>query len=759
MEVSSNYNANLFELKRHDPLKVKTYSPEITPRPKEDAIFYQVLGRVANSLTSTTKMPVISERGQIKILESTLPESELNPEIEIENVGKFEIKLKLVEEQEITIYKLAEYTKLINQIVDVAVTKLSTNYFKYVEKSPFIFERGEGYFDETLRNEIGIEDGTQFYRGIRMVQGIPYLIINRSIELRSLKHLLNELKILGEHWSKIKNMDDFNFYDPPKQFVQYVNWMMRGKTGTIRKYPGPSILINEITWDVRANDNVIGNQISIVELQKTKRGIKIKDENQPLVKWTYVNKEGKRESQYHVPELLVVGHTFQDLSRRISKTKTSQVFDIMHPNCTDQQRKIYDFVRKLDGILRSKFTTIYPSKLEFDITLKNIDENITLPKKISLKLGEKFIAVEPPYGKNFYKKYSATMKYDQPIVRDVKTLAIVSEPKESEFIKNLEKEFEKRNGTKLIVDEKSELDLDKDAQSYDLIITIADDTEYIENCKRVIVNQNGKCHQNMNKINVKKESIPQLAMNITLKLGGYPWILDDKMDLQVLSILSYTNPFDSTRFYLFNIMTSAGTLIYQSKPFHEEEVLDFLRTIREKVKDIEKLLVLITFNHEQIEEYISKELSTVVNEYLLLMIRKKDHLRIFKTFKTPSTGRRRRRTDKTTYPLEAYEESPQGLVLKTGDREFYLVTTASMNIGTYSRGCPLPIKVNVLDSKGLFDINDVIGFLLSLCMVAGTSGHVTRQPAPIYYLGLLGTYLNKYGTPTNDSTYETLFYV
>lgn len=757
MEVD-DFNANLFQLTTHEPLKVKTYLPKITPETRNDANFFQILGRVANLLTKELKIPVISDQGKIKVLESEISTNSLKHKIELEEIGEFTITLELIQDEEISISKVSEYTKLVNQIVDVALTKLSGDFFKYVEKSPFVIERGEGFFDEQLRNDIGIEDGTQFYRGIRIIHGQPYLIVNRSIELRSLKNLLNELKILGIRWARTKGLEDFDFYDPPKQFIQYINWMFRGKTAGVTKYPTPVIMINEITWETRAEDKII-NDLSLMDIQKRKRGIVIKDSKQPLVKWTYFAPGGIKQIQYQLPELLVVGHTFQDISRRIPKSKTSQVFDILHPNCSDQQRKTYDFVLKLDAILRDKFTSIYPSKLEIDKNPKSINEHVTMINEIKLKLDSKSITTTPPYGINFYKKYSATMKFNQPITREVKTLAIVDNPEATEFITNISVEFEKRNGGKLIVETKEELDVEADAQEYDLIFTISDDADFIKNCKEIIINKYGKCHQNINKESIKPHAIQQIVMNITLKLGGYPWVLENGINYQVLSILSYRNPFDSSKFYLYNIMNSDGTLIYQSTQFAEGDVLNFLRNIREKISSYKKLLVLITFNHEKIEEYIKNELANETDEYLLLLVLKKDHLRTFRTFKTASEGRRRRRTEGTSYPLEAREESPQGLTLKASDREYYLVTTASMTIGTYSRGCPMPIKIEIMSNKGVFDIGEVTKYLVSLCTVAGTSGHVTRQPAPLYYLSRLATYLNQYGEPESDQTRKALFYV
>jgi len=753
-----SFNANFFELKRYEPLQVFTYSVSITPTPKKSAQFYQILGLLAKKITAKMGAVVVSDQGKINILELEIPNKDLvNQEINIENLGGFSINLKLESKNEVTVEQTEQYSKLVNQIIDVAMTKLSYDYYKYSERAPFVFESKTGFFDETLKKESGIEDGTRFYRGLRIVNGKPYVLINREIELRSWKDLLNELKILGEQWAhKHDKVDSFDFYNPPEQFIKYANWLLRGKTAYVKKYPAPAIVINQILWEKKANDKIINDEISLVEYQKQSRGIKIIDENQPIIKYTFFKDDGTKEEQFQVPELLIVGHTFDDLSFRISKSKIAQVFDIVHPNCNDQQRKIFDFIRKANVILNDKFSSIYPKKLQFDLMPKPINDDVILPSKIVLKLQNKDVEVEPPYGINFYKKYSNSLKFAVPIPKQVKILAVVDESMK-EFVQMVVQELEKRNGINASVDFDSNLDLQKTI-SYDLTLTVSDDDEFVKEAKNVIINQNGKAHQNINKKNVKAESIQQLAMNITLKLGGNPWLLETKMGLTVLSIKSYTNPFDKTRFYVYNIMSENGTLIFQSKPFARDDVLLFLRSIQEKIKNISKLLVLITFDDQQIEEYITKEISSEIESYLVLLIKKDDHVRLFSTYQTTATGVRRRR-ETTSYPIEAYEQNPQGLIMKASDREYYLSTTISTRIGTYHRGCPLPIKIRVVENKGFFKIDEIIQYLLSLCMEAGTSGHVTRLPAPLYYLGLMSYYINEYGLPSKDSTFENFFYV
>ena len=140
----------------------------------------------------------------------------------------------------------------------------------------------------------------------------------------------------------------------------------------MKRYSASSIVINEITWDVRAKDKVLEGNISPCEYHKEAQGILVKDKNQPLVKWTLTTKDGIVKEQFHIPEFLVVGHNFKDIRMRVSSSQVSQVFDILHPHCGDQQRKIFDLVRKIDSVLRNKFKTIYPTKIKFAVFPKNV---------------------------------------------------------------------------------------------------------------------------------------------------------------------------------------------------------------------------------------------------------------------------------------------------------------------------------------------------------------------------------------------------
>ncbi len=359
------YNANLFELSKYEPFTINNYKAIFEPLPAKPAHFYQVIGRIARSLTDQCGTAVISDEGKIKVLESSLPTDKLVHEVALENVGNFNVSLTFNSSETLSFQtEPFLYGRMVSKIVDIALCNLSKDYYKYSEVSPYIIERGEGYFDKSLRERIGVEDGRRFYRGVQVAFGKPYLLLNREIELRSWKNLLNELKILGQWWQQSKKKtNQFDFYNPPKEFIAFINWSFRNRTANVTRYPSAPIVIKEITWDSRANSKVLDNGMSPSEYHKIAQGITLQDDNQPLIKWKIVDHMGVFREQYHVPELLVVGHNFKDIRMRILQSQVSQVFDILHPHCGDQQRKIYDSVRKIDYILRNNFKSLYGSKL------------------------------------------------------------------------------------------------------------------------------------------------------------------------------------------------------------------------------------------------------------------------------------------------------------------------------------------------------------------------------------------------------------
>ncbi len=757
--MSSNYNANLFALKTYQSFKVNVYSAKLEPFPAKSGHFYQVLGRLARRLTESIGTAVISHEGKIKVLESTLSANDIVSEIELENINKFKVTLLLESTQLVDFANDPQsYGGLVNRIVDLALCYLSKDYYKYGERSPYIIEHGEGYFDKALRQRIGVEDGRRFYRGFQTFFGKPYLLVNREIELRSWQNLLNELKILALWWQTKRKGEEFDFYNPPKEFISFVNWTFRNRTANVKAYPAPSIVIKEITWDARADSKVLEGNISPLEYHKSAQGIPIKDAKQPLVKWTMVDQNGMTKELFHIPEFLIVGHTFRDLKMRLLPSQISQIFDILHPHCGEQQRKIYEIMRKVDSILRNNFAVLYPSKFEFLMFPENINKEIETASPVTIKFGNKEIDITPPYGINFYRKYTARETFVQPL-NGVKKLLIFCDDSQKQFVESLKQEIELRNGCTLECDYRqlSEVSIINPLNA-DLAITITNDGELIKSTKRRLVGEYGVPHQNVTPEKANIESIPQIAMQVTLKMGGYPWFISNTEQTKIVTVYAYRNPFNGMRCFLFNIFESYGQMLFQSKPYDTENFQLLLKDLESKLENEDKILLMMSFWDNLIEGQIAESLKKVKN-YVFVKILQNNELQLFSTFKPSVNTAPRRRTNIVTYACEAYENAPQGVILNAGNGEYFILTTGSTKIGTYYRGCPTPIRVKVIQTNGYFEINKIIHTILALSFAAGISGHGTRLPAPLYYLKVYAKYINDYGLPSADIIFQRIFYV
>jgi len=137
-------------------------------------------------------------------------------------------------------------------------------------------------------------------------------------------------------------------------------------------------------------------------------------------------------------------------------------------------------------------------------------------------------------------------------------------------------------------------------------------------------------------------------------------------------------------------------------------------------------------------------------EFICARIRN-DELRVFKTYR-PRRRRRERRRGRggPAYPIEAYEDAPQGIILKRDEMEYFLIPAASRKIGTYFRGCPTTMNLRFLHVQGDFDTDELARCILSLCMMGRASGHPTSFPSPLYYLRKYTGYIREYGPPKRD---------
>jgi hypothetical protein len=575
------------------------------------------------------------------------------------------------------------------------------------------------------------------------------------------------MKCLLRRFAKIrqKPADSFNFYDPPESFITYVNGIFRSKSANVVAYPGPSVKnIQAITWEYRGGDVTPGQSVSSCDYLAKFYGIKGLDKNQPLIKYILETSQGPT-TQYHVPEVLSVRHDFEDLRKIIPPWQRKKVWDFINPNCKIQMREIFEVMRQIDTNLRLNMSQIYPSKIEISTTPINITDNVIGPEKIDISFSKKAVSLDSPYDERFYLQFGKSLRFVNPVSGDVKALLYLEKrtPEISEFIIELQKEFKRRNRNELIV-ECDDLNFEeKNYKDYDLVITVSDSHELYKQCKTIVQNEDGILHQNVRPENAKADSLVPLVMQLSMMLGGDPWLLT-KFDrnLLLVGIYFYRSPFTGSERYFYNMLNGSGKLLFQSPPYSLDHLDALLDEITRSLRERQKVLLFLSFIQLDFQEKLTQRLNTIENlEYMILLIKNWDHLRIFKTWMPVSIERRRRRIPRRTTrsPFESYENAPQGVILKAGGNKYYVVTSRSVKHETGFRGCPLPISVEILSHRGNFNINEVLSHVLSLSMMGRTSGHTTRLPSTLNYLHKYAYYIEKFGHPKNERIQQSLYYL
>src|SRR5439155_15336186 len=161
------------------------------------------------------------------------------------------------------------------------------------------------------------------------------------------------------------------------------------------------------------------------------------------------------------------------------------------------------------------------------------------------------------------------------------------------------------------------------------------------------------------------------------------------------------NPFDDARFYIYNVMSSEGEVIFQSKPFSIGEHQNLIDEIKSRVSQVRRLLVLVSYDDQSLLVNLSTELPAANREVMIVTVFKGEDMRIFSTYRPIVTGAaRRRRSGTASYPIEAYEYVPQGVILRTSAKDYHIVPTSSTKLATYYRGCPTTVRLRIHENTG-----------------------------------------------------------
>jgi len=760
------YHANLFPLIRHEPLPVYFYEARIDPQPTNRPQLYQLLGIISKQIMYREKQPVVPSGQQIMALGTSI--SKLTGYVaQIPEVGKFNVDIKNVSKSNVSLNQFDQYKLLVNRLADIALTVLSTEYYKFHPDAPYIL-RDEPYFDADLIERIGIIDSKKYYRGLHMFNGQPVFALNRETQLRSNRNLLNEMKSLKKHYESMKKLE-LDFYNPPRDFVDYINSLIRGKVAEVLRYPGPRVReVKEVTWVYRAKDVTPGSTKSHTDYLHDTYGIGDLDPDQPLVVYE-VEFEGKKRVQYHVPEVLSVGHTFHDLERLLPYWQRTQVWGIIHPDCKNQLQKIYDVLFKIDETLRAHLPEIYPKFVEISTKVLDIEALVSQPVELKLQFGNCEMPLKSPYDIEFYRRYAdKKVRFARPI-GSVKALVCVKKKSTriTAFLNALAKEFRLRNNSELTFDY-GVLDLEQtDYSGYQVVITIGGDVDEQEEIyrkyKERIQNELGIVHQHVTEEHADEDSVMQLVMELSLKLGGDPWLLPEHPAIPcVVGIHGYLNPFSAKQAIFALAQDGKGTLIKQFDPIEPNNFDELVRAVVKLNEDKTRVLYMHSFDRFGVMERLKNILKRVDEiEYCIVEIDDQDYLRFFETWlprKAPRFGKAVAEIIKS--PVEAYEKAPQGAALKSGEDTFFLLTGKTIEKDSVKRGCPLPIKLIVKEKRGdNWTASEIANYVFALCMMGRASGHMTRLPAPLYYLQSYAYYYNNFGVPKDENIKQRIFYI
>jgi len=760
--VMDTYHCNLFKITRNNSIRIHTYTAKVDPFPRKRPLFYKIMGTIAKDLTNSTKNMVISDMGRIKVYLKKLDKSNCKHEIQIKNMGTFTVELQFEETRNSSTDYLEEYSKFVNRLFDLYLLHYNTEFRKFYPHAPKILKY-EPTFDKGLIENTGIWDVKEYYRGIRKINDDLFLILDRNTILTSHKNLLVELKTALKRFERYKGKE-FDFNNPPPDFISYINSLYIGKPAYVKGYPGPRVnRINQISWKYRCKDITPGNTDPICSYFATHYGIKGLDPDQPLIKYEIVTREGKIQEQYHVPELLTVNHNFRDLRMIVSSWQRAQVWDYIQPNCKNQLREIYTLMKSVDEGLKRELPEIYGGIIKINPEPEQINKYIIDIPSININFKEREIVLEPIYSDNFYKKFSASTKYYEPVPKNIDVLLHVdkSDVNVDIFIEGLKKEFRGRNERELNISVNNIDFNDLNYLSYNVVITVSDDNALYNKCKKEIQNKHGIMHQNIRPENIEKLIFVPLTLQLTLALNGNPWVMKVDDDCIYIGMYSYKSHKEDRTSLYYNIFDEKGSFVKQSDPFESNNSQQYLEKIMEDVEQYDSLCFISYYDRLNILSQLHNivDNNEKINKYIILHVKERNNLRFFKTWRPQRSTPRRRRSNIPSYPFESYEQAPQGVITKFGENQYNLITSRSVERKDETfRGCPSPISIEVVHNQDMSEPN-IIKNMMNLCFMTKTSGHMTRLPAPLEYLRTYAGYIEKHGLPSKDSIKNRLYYL
>jgi hypothetical protein len=274
----------------------------------------------------------------------------------------------------------------------------------------------------------------------------------------------------------------------------------------------------------------------------------------------------------------------------------------------------------------------------------------------------------------------------------------------------------------------------------------------------------GIAHQHITVEKADENSVMQVVMQMCLKMGGVPWLLPKNTDIPcVIGLNSYLNPLTGQSQLSVVVLDGEGNILNQMDPAEQTETEEVIETLVQSNRKYSRVLYVASFDRFGLVEQLQKKLEETNEalEYCITRINDNPYFRFFATYsprKAPRFGKVVMEVAKCS--VEAYENAPQGAILKSEDSSYYLLTGKTIEKDALKRGCPTPIKLEFMATKGeKWKKDKLANYILSLCMMGRASGHMTRLPMPLYYLQSRDYYLNKFGAPKDEGIKQKIFYI
>ena len=129
---------------------------------------------------------------------------------------------------------------------------------------------------------------------------------------------------------------------------------------------------------------------------------------------------------------------------------------------------------------------------------------------------------------------------------------------------------------------------------------------FYKKCKQIIQNENSVIHQHVTLDSANQDSVMQLIMELLLKFGKNPWVLDGEIMFDfIVGIHTYTNPKTREELIFSNILDGKGKMMHQFNPVSQDKFIELSKVIKSSVKG--KILCICSRDKFSLSELIKKE--------------------------------------------------------------------------------------------------------------------------------------------------------